>query len=191
MRWPSWRSCSKSAEASATRSVSSSFLRLDMKTGMRSSRSRATVTLQSASVICRIIGGAAGPNRRARRSGFVSEGVARPRQMGMERQRRGEGVARLAARALAQQDLGEMQHRCKMARLELERALDVAQAFGVPAEEVVEGGALVPGLRIEGRGSQERREARLGDVVAPSGDVPRRRLESRGRAAGGMVHPHA
>src|SRR2546429_3974510 len=105
--------------------------------------------------------------------------------MGMERQRRRERVARLAARALAQQDLGEMQHRGKMARLELEGALDVAQAFGVPAEEIVERRALVPGLRIEGRAAQQRREARLGDVIAPGGDVPGRRLEGPGSAAVG------
>src|SRR3989442_5693227 len=102
--------------------------------------------------------------------------------MGMERQRGGERVARLAAGAFAQQDLGEMQHRGKMARLELEGALDVAQAFGVLAEEVVKRRALVPGLRVEGRAAQERREARFGDVVAPRGDVPRRRLNGRGRA---------
>ena len=101
----------------------------------------------------------------------------------MHRERRVEGEARLGRRTVSEQDLGEVQHRGEMPRLELERAADVVQALAVAAQEVIERRALVPGLRIEGRAAQERREARLGDVVAPRGDVPRRRLEGRGSAA--------
>src|SRR5512144_2137025 len=58
MRWPSWRSCSKSAEASAMRSVSTSLWRFFRNTGMRSSRSFATMTLCLSPLMSpRIIGG--------------------------------------------------------------------------------------------------------------------------------------
>src|SRR3990170_2281669 len=58
MRCPSWRSCSKSAAASAARSVSTSLWRLRMKVGIRSSRSFATVTLWMSSAMTRRIIGA-------------------------------------------------------------------------------------------------------------------------------------
>src|SRR5438874_2815372 len=111
--------------------------------------------------------------------------------MRMQRERGGERIARLAARAFAEQDLGEMQHRGKVARLELEGALDIAEAFGVAAEEVIERRALVPGLGIERRAAQEQRKARLGDVVAPRRDIAGRGVERRGGGAMRMVHPHA
>src|SRR5262245_52857739 len=88
-----------------------------------------------------------------------------------------KGEARLGRSASREQDLGEMQHRGKMPRFELERATDVVEAFLVAPEEVVERGALVPGLGEIRRAAQEPREARLGDVVAPRGDVARREVQ--------------
>src|SRR5574341_265406 len=51
MRWPSWRSCSKSRAASAARSVSTSRFRFSKKTGMRSAMSLGTMTVCWRSVI--------------------------------------------------------------------------------------------------------------------------------------------
>src|SRR6185436_2237102 len=169
MRCPSWRSCSKSAAASATRSASSSLWRFFMNTGIRSSRSFATMTLQSSSVMPAII-------------------VARPLplvrdcQMGMDRARRAQGKARLRFGLHRKEDLGEVQDRAEVPRLELERAPDIVQALGVAAEHVVERGALVPGLGEFRRAAQEPRQARLGDVVAPRGDVARGAVELVRRA---------
>src|SRR3954471_3501656 len=123
-------------------------------------------------------------------SALLGEGVARARQVRMERERRGEGVARFGRRAFAEEDLGEVQHGGEVARLQLERAPDVVQAFDIAPEEVVERGALVPSLGIGGRGAQQRAEARLGDVVALGGNVARRRVERRRRRAVRMMHPY-
>src|SRR5258705_10279360 len=100
--------------------------------------------------------------------------------MRVQRERRGEGEARLPRGALAKQDLGEVQHGGEVARLELERAADVVQALGVAPEEIVEGGALVPGLGVLRGTAQENGEARLRDVVALGGDVARRGIEHGG-----------
>src|SRR5438067_12645258 len=99
-------------------------------------------------------------------SARFGEGVARARQVRMQRQRRSEGVARFSGRAFAEEDLGEMQHGGEVARLELERAPDVVQALDIAPEQVVERGALVPSLRLTGPRRQERAQARLGDAVS-------------------------
>ena len=125
MRWPSWRSCSKSAAASATRSASSSFLRLLMKTGIRSSRSLGTVTRFDLSSIPLIIGSEAGaPVRDCQTdpAGLSADSDA------------GESTARkakrpLLGRAASEQDLAEMRHGAEVARLELERAADIGEAL--------------------------------------------------------------
>src|SRR3954454_24369910 len=111
--------------------------------------------------------------------------------MRMQREGRGEREARLLGGAVAEQDLGEMQHRGEVARLELERATDVVQALGIAAEQVVERGALVPGLGELRGAAQQDREPRLGDVVALGGDVARRGVEGSGGGAVRMVHPRA
>ena len=80
-----------------------------------------------------------------------------------QRERRGEHEARVVARAFAEHDLGEVQHGGEVARLELERAADVVQAFRVSPEQVVQRGALVPSLGIRGRGAQQERDRRAGE----------------------------
>src|SRR4051812_6756232 len=98
----------------------------------------------------------------------------------MERERCCEGIASIGTSAIAKANFGEMQDRSEMARLELERAPDVREAFLVAAEQVVERGSLVPCLGVKRRAAQERRQSRFGDVVTTRSDVARRRLQ-RGR----------
>src|SRR5438477_12779431 len=81
-------------------------------------------------------------------SAVFGEGVARAREVRMERERRGEGVARFSRSAFAEEDLGEVQHGGEVARLELERAPDVVQAFAIAPEQVVGRSVVVPSLGI-------------------------------------------
>ena len=76
----------------------------------------------------------------------------------MQRERRGERITRFGGCALAKQDLGKVQHRGEVPRLELERAPDVVQTLGVAAEQVVQRCSFVPGLGIERRRAQQCRE---------------------------------
>jgi len=91
----------------------------------------------------------------------------------MQRQRRGERVACLGPCAIAEADLREMEDGGEVARLELESALDVMQALLVASLQVIEGGALVPGLGIERRAAQKRCQPGFSNVVTPGGDVAR------------------
>src|SRR4051794_33041661 len=109
----------------------------------------------------------------------------------MQRERRGESEARLQGLAVAEQDLGKMQHGGEMARFELERAADVVQAFGVASKQVVERRALVPRLGVLGSVAQQDREPGLGYVVALGGDVSRRGIERAGGGTVRAVHPGA
>src|ERR1700694_3630384 len=103
--------------------------------------------------------------------------------MRMHGQRRMKCEARFVRSPAAQQDLGEVKHGGKMTRLELEGAADVAQAFVVAPEQVVERGALVPGLGEVRRAAQQGGEAGFRDVVALRGNVARGQVERRGGGA--------
>src|SRR5688572_7724338 len=106
--------------------------------------------------------------------------------MRMDRARGRDGQTRRDARlrrARRAQNFREMQHRAEVARLELERAPDVAQAFGIAPEEIVQSGALVPGLGEVRRAAQQPGEARLGDIVAPRRDVAGREVELERRGS--------
>src|SRR5207302_807759 len=188
MRCPSWRSCSKSAAASACLRVCSSLLRLRMNPGIRSSRSLATVTLYASSFMSL--------NYRGRAffpplplSGFVRQRLPCARQMRMHRERRVEREAGLVRGAAAEQDLREVKHGGEMTRLELERAADVAQALVVAPEQVVQHRALVPSFGEVRRAAHEGAQARLGDVVAARGNVARGQIEGLGGGPVWMVHP--
>src|SRR5262245_20111221 len=182
MRCPSWRSCSKSAEASATRSASSSLWRFFMNTGIRSSRSFATVTRYSFSPMAAIIVGAPTPLVRDCH-------LVRDCQMRMDRARGVQREARLARPARFQQDLGEVKNGAEVARLELESAGEIAQAFLVALLQVVKRRPLVPGFGEVRRAPQQAREPGLGDVVAARRDVAGREIELARRGAVRVMHP--
>src|SRR4051812_19738601 len=111
--------------------------------------------------------------------------------MRMDRERGVEGEARLERGAGPQQDFAKMHHGGEMPWLELERAADVLQTLLVAPEEVVEGGALMPGLGEIGRPAQEPGEAGFGDVVTPRGDVGGREGQGPGCRGGRGVPPNA
>ena len=110
--------------------------------------------------------------------------------MGMDRARGAQREARLGFRARGAQDLDEVQHGAEVARLELERAPQVAQALVVPAEEVIEHSALVPRLGEVRNASQQQGEAGFRDVEAPCRDIARGALQRLRGAVVRMVHPH-
>src|SRR5262245_62078687 len=136
MRCPIWRICSKSAPASAWRRTSSSFLRFARYVGIRSSRSFETVTVCASRVMNPLYGPGFSLSGR-RRSGFVSQGGARAREVRMNCQSGVKSEAGFERRAGTQQDFAKMHHGGEMPRLELERAGDVVQALPVPPKEVV------------------------------------------------------
>ena len=110
--------------------------------------------------------------------------------MGMDRARRAQREARVGLGARGAQDLHEVQHGAEVARLELQRAAQVVQAFIVAPKEVVQHGALVPRLGEVRNASQQRGEAGFRDVEAPCRDIPRGELQGVRGAMVGMVHPH-
>ena len=75
--------------------------------------------------------------------------------MGMDRARGAQREARLGLGARGAQDLREVQHGGEVARLELQRAAQVVQAFIVAPKEVVQHGALVPRLGEVRNASQQ------------------------------------
>src|ERR1044071_3465134 len=145
MRCPIWRICSKSPPASAWRSTSSSLLRFVRYVGIRSSRSFETLTVRASWVMNPLYGRGFWLSG-WRRSGFVSQGRSRARQVRMDCQRGVKGEARLERGTGAEQDFAKMHHGGEMPGLQLERAADVLQTLPVAPEEVVEGRALVPCL---------------------------------------------
>jgi len=110
--------------------------------------------------------------------------------MGMDRARRAQREARLGLGARGAQDLHEVQHGAEVARLELQRAAQVVQAFIVAPKEVVQHGALVPRLGEVRNASQQHGEAGFRDVEAPCRDIPRGELQGVRGAVVGMVHPY-
>lgn len=110
--------------------------------------------------------------------------------MGMDGARDSQCETHLGRRAGCAQDLDEVQHRAEVARLELERSSQVVQALGVSTQKVIQHGALVPRLGKTGKPSQQRSEARVGDIETLRGDVAGGELESlRGRMMR-VMHPH-
>ena len=110
--------------------------------------------------------------------------------MGMDRARRAQREARVGLGARGAQDLHEVQHGGEVARLELQRAPQVVQAFIVAPKEVVQHGALVPRLGEVRNASQQHGEAGFRDVEAPCRDIPRGEVQGLGGAMVRMVHPH-
>lgn len=110
--------------------------------------------------------------------------------MGMDRARGAEREARLGLGARGPQDLDEVQHGAEVARLELERALQVVQALIVPPEEVIQHSALVPRLGEVRNASQQQGEAGLRDVEAARRHIPGGELQGLRGAVVRMVHPH-
>ena len=109
----------------------------------------------------------------------------------MQRQSRGERIACLVRRAITEPNFREMEDRGEVARLELECALDVLQALLVASLQVVERGAIVPGLGIERGAAHERRQPGFSDVVAPCSDVARCGFEDGRCGTVRMMHPDA
>ena len=110
--------------------------------------------------------------------------------MGMNRARGAERETHLGFGARGPQDLNEVQHGAEVARLELQRAPQVVQAFIVAPKEVVQHGALVPRLGEVRNASQQQGEAGLRDVEAACRDVPGGKLQRLRGAVVRMVHPH-
>src|SRR5215813_9586793 len=107
----------------------------------------------------------------------------------MDAQRLLEYEQRSFVLAGAPQNLAQPAQRAKVARLELERALDIVHAFVVPLLEIVERGAFVPSLGKVRPRTQQAVQSGLGDIIEMTGDIVCGALQGPGRQVMRMVHP--
>jgi hypothetical protein len=97
-----------------------------------------------------------------------------------------QGTAQILVR---EQDLRHAAQRAEVARLQFEHTVQAGQALVVALLQVVERGALVPGLAVVGRGAQQARQAGFRQIVAMRGDLGRGQIEIACRQAVRVEHP--